>query len=149
MEKTFGYPEDNDYKLTDDVIEFFRYRISIARLYSQWLLVKQQGREWDDEKDWPEVGHIWFPKDSSDEREFRLGNAPSNSDRPKWLKNKDLWIDCKRLPKGDIDHILSGDAEDFIQNEQERVKSQVGRNPFQLIKPDPIVINTLNKTRNK
>jgi len=45
------------------------------------------------------IRHVWFPKPGYDEILMKEGNAPSDSDRPKHLKGKELYIDPLNWPK--------------------------------------------------
>ncbi len=50
-------------------------------------------------------GHLWFPKDSTDELEWRNGNPPPDSERPKHLRGLDLVVDPMRINQRIVDFI--------------------------------------------
>lgn len=56
--------------------------------------------------------YIWYPKDDLLSAELRKGHAPSNGSRPKWLKNKDLWVNILDFPERLYDIMLRHDDEE-------------------------------------
>lgn len=44
------------------------------------------------------VNHVWFPDASFNEVLMREGNAPADSERPKHLKGKELFLDVRNWP---------------------------------------------------
>jgi len=62
--------------------------------------------------------YLWFPEDRLSKVELRVGSVPSDSDRPHWLKRRDLVIDPGNIPKRLYDIMKShndADLDDMLK----------------------------------
>jgi hypothetical protein len=71
--------------------------------------------------------HLWFFDDRLDHYELREGNAPSDSERPDYLKSLDLWINPSELPKDILKELVPGGR---FEKLLEKEVSQLQKNEY-------------------